>query len=487
MRTTKRRFISVALAGVIAVTIFTGPVRQTTAAAPASVRADEAKQIAVDTYLYAYPLVMMDVTRKVQTNTEMPDTKTKHAPMNQFYHSPEFPDATFTDVVRANADTLYSFLWFDVSKEPLVIDAPDSGGRYYLLPMLDMWTDIFASPGKRTSGTGPQTYAVTGPGWKGKLPKGVMEIKAPTAEGWLIGRTQTDGKKDYDAVHQFQAGLKVVPLSAWGKKGWTPPKGKIDSQQDMSAPVEQVAKMSAAEFFADFTELMKANPPHANDYPILQQMERLGIVPGKSFDLSKASPEAKAALEAAPAAGSAKIQGYAPHAAALVNDWAMIMNPVGTYGTDYLKRAFIAYFGLGANTVEDAVYPSAMVNAKGQPLFERGAKYVLHFEKEQIPPVRAFWSLTMYNDRQLTMYNDRQFFADNPINRYAIGDRDALKFNDDGSLDLYIQRESPGADKESNWLPAPKDGGFSLTMRLYWPKPVVLDGTWQPPGIVKAK
>ncbi len=271
--------------------------------------------------------------------------------MNQFYHAPEFPDATFTDVVRANADTLYSFLWFDVSKEPLVIDVPDSGGRYYLLPMLDMWTDIFASPGKRTSGTGPQTYAITGPGWEGKLPTDVTEIKVP-------------------------------------------PKGTVDPQQDMGAPVEQVAKMSAAEFFADFAELMKVNPPHANDYPILQQMERLGIVPGESFDLSKSPPETKSALEAAPAAGMAKIKAFAPHASVLINNWGMIMNPVGTYGTDYLKRAFIAYFGLGANVVEDAVYPSALVDAHGKPLFQSGMKYVLHFEKEQIPPVRAFWSLT---------------------------------------------------------------------------------------------
>ncbi len=447
--------------------------------APAPVTADEAKEIALDTYLYAYPLLLMDVTRKVQSNTELPDTKTKHAPMNQFYHAPEFPDAAFTDVVRANADTLYSFLWFDVSKEPLVIDVPDSGGRYYLLPMLDMWTDIFASPGKRTSGTGPQTYTLTGPGWRGTLPKGTTEIKAPTATGWMIGRTQTDGKKDYAAVHQFQAGLKAVPLSAWGKKGWPPPKGKVDPQQDMSAPVEQVAKMSAAEFFAGFAELMKANPPHANDYPILQQMERLGIVPGKSFDLSKASPDVRAALAAAPAVGQAKILAYAPHAAALVNDWAMIMSPVGTYGTDYLKRAFIAFFGLGANVVEDAIYPSAMVDAHGKPLFQSSEKYVLHLEKDQIPPVRAFWSLTMYNDKQ--------FFADNPINRYAIGDRDDLKFNANGSLDLYIQRESPGADKESNWLPAPKEGGFSLTLRLYWPKSNVLDGTWQPPAVKRAE
>lgn len=173
-----------------------------------------------------------------------------------------------------------------------------------------------------------------------------------------------------------------------------------------------------------------------------------------------------------------KIRAYAPHASRFVNDWGMIMNPVGTYGTDYLKRAFIA-LGLGANVVEDAVYPSAMVDAHGKPLFDSSMKYVLHFEKKQVPPVRAFWSLTMYNDKQ--------FFTDNRIGRYAIGDRDDLKFNADGSLDLYIQRNSPGADKEGNWLPAPKDGGFSLTMRLYWPKELVLDGTWSPPAVERAK
>ncbi len=284
------------------------------ATALAPVTTDDAKQIAVDTYIYAYPLVLMDITRKVQTNTIIPDTRTKHAPMNQFYHAPDFPDATFTDVVRANADTLYSFLWFDVSKEPLIIDVPDSGGRYYLLPMLDMWTDIFASPGKRTSGTEPQTYAITGPSWRGELPAGVTDIKAPTSEGWIIGRTQTNGKRDYDNVHKFQAGLKAIPLGEWRKKRFEPRKGVFDARQNMSAPVEQIEKMSAPEFFAKFAELMKLNPPHSNDYSILQQMARLGIVPGKSFDLAKISPDAKTALEAAAPTALAKIKSYAPHA-----------------------------------------------------------------------------------------------------------------------------------------------------------------------------
>ena len=172
-------------------------------AAPAPLTADEAKEIAVNAYIFAYPMVLMEATRRVISNAEQVDAH--HAPMNQFLHMTAFPDAKFTDMVRPNADTLYSQLFFDVSQEPLVIHVPDSGGRYYLLPMLDLWTDVFAVPGKRTTGTGEQTIAITGPGWKGALPEGVAEIKAPTATGWIIGRTQTNGKADYAAVHQFQS------------------------------------------------------------------------------------------------------------------------------------------------------------------------------------------------------------------------------------------------------------------------------------------
>jgi hypothetical protein len=337
-------------------------------AAPPPFSPEEAREAAVDAYLYAYPLVLMEATRRVTTN----GGEGMRMPTNQFGHMRAFPDATFTDVVRANVDTLYSSLWFDVSQEPLVIAAPDSGGRYYLLPMLDLWTDVFASPGKRTSGTGPQTYAITGPGWSGALPRDVTQIEAPTATGWIIGRTQTNGKADYAAVNAFQDGLRAVPLSGWGKP-YQAPKGRVDPSVDMSAPVEQVAKLSAAKFFATFADLTRANPPHLNDGPVLQRMARLGLVPGRPFDLTKASPEAKAALEAAPAAAQAKIAAFAPHAASTVDGWGMLGSPIGTYGTDYLKRAFIAYMGLGANVVEDAIYPTARAQTNGQP-FESGEK-----------------------------------------------------------------------------------------------------------------
>lgn len=437
---------------------------------------DELAVIALEAYVYAYPLIVVDVTRQVMTNTEVADPANMISPVNQFVHVPAFPDATFTDVVRANADTLYSSLWFDVSEEPLVIHVPNSGGRYYLLPMIDMWTDVFASPGSRTTGNAEQTFAIVGARWKGELPQDMDMIRAPTDVGWMIGRTQTDGKDDYENVHEFQSGITAVPLSAWGKD-YTPPKGKVDSEISTDSPTEQVARMDAATFFVRFMELTRDNPPHENDYPILARMKRIGLEPGKPFDFEKAPPKIQAALKKAISIAQERITGGGANAGTAVNNWGMILSPIGTYGTDYYRRALIAFGGLGANVVEDAIYPSAFVDADGKP-FDSGKKYVVRFTKDELPPVRAFWSLTMYNDKQA--------FPDNPIDRYAIGDRDKLKFDDDGSLTIYIQRESPGKDKESNWLPAPKSGGFSMNLRLYWPKPEALDGTWKPAAVVVA-
>jgi hypothetical protein len=320
---------------------------------------DQIGDVASSAYIYAYPLIMMEITRRVSTNV----ADTGHfgkAPMNQFGNLPAFPDATFTDVVRPNADTLYSLIWFDVSKEPLLISAPDSGGRYYLLPMLDMWTDVFESTGARTTGTNAQLLVLAGPGWQGRIPAEAMLIHSPTAMGWIIGHTQTNGKADYDAVHKFQAGLIAAPLSQWGKT-YRPPSGKINADWDMKTPpTEQVEKLSAAEYFSLFTELTKLNPPHANDYPILDQMRRLGIEPDKPFAFDKASAEVQRALTDAGPAALKKIKAQFLKAGIAHAGWRTNLTAVGTYGADYLTRAGVAYAGLGANTIEDAVYPTAL-------------------------------------------------------------------------------------------------------------------------------
>ena len=387
---------------------------------------------------------------------------------------PAFPDATFTDIVRPNADTLYSLLWFDVSQEPLLISVPDSGGRYYLLQMCDMWTDVFDSPGKRTTGTSAQVLAIAGPRWQGQLPTEATLIHSPTAIGWIIGRTQTNGKADYEAVHKFQAGLIATPLSQWGKS-YRPLAETINPDWDMrTPPVNQVEKLSPAAYFALFTELTNLNPPHANDYPILHQMLRMGIEPGKPFAFDQVSPEVQRALTEAGASALDRMKARFLKMGVANAGWRTNLTAIGTYGADYLSRAAIAYAGIGANTIEDAVYSTAFTDVDGKPL-NSDNRYALRFNKDQVAPVRAFWSLTLYNERQL--------FAANPIDRYAIGDRDKLAFNSDGSLDLYIQRETPGQDKELNWLPAPASGPFTMNLRLYWPKPEVLDGSWFPPGV----
>ncbi|WP_432261823.1 DUF1254 domain-containing protein [Cupriavidus sp. TMH.W2] len=294
-------------------------------AAPPS--AADAREIATEAYIYAYPMVLMEVTRRVSTNVEAPDSSRIRAPMNQFVHAAAFPDDRFDTVVRPNADTLYSTLWFDVTREPLIISVPDSGERYYLLPALDMWTDVFTSPGTRTTGNGPQHFAIVGPHWHGKLPAGILVYVSPTGLGWMIGRTQTNGVADYASVHKFQAALKATPLSAWGKPGYVPPKGTVNSQQDMTAPVEQVAKMDGDTYFATFARLLKANPPHANDYPILARIARLGLMPGRDFDLNRLPPELQAALRAAPAAGRKLIVAALPRSGTVTNGWRLIGNP----------------------------------------------------------------------------------------------------------------------------------------------------------------
>lgn len=436
----------------------------------------DAYDIGVDAYIYLFPLVLMDTTRRQAVNVELGQAIGR-GPMNVFTHVPIFPPADFRDIVRPNFDTLYSITWLDLTKEPMVVAAPDTQSRYYLLPMLDMWTDVFASPGKRTTGTGAGRFAVVPPDWRATLPEGVERIDAPTPYVWIVGRTQTNGSKDYEAVHKVQAGYTITPLSQWGKAP-EPVKPSIDPAVDMkTAPMIQVAGMSAVDYFGYAAELLKVNPPHFTDQPIIARMRRIGIEPGKSFDVNTADVAVKRALERAASDALKAMKQKIPTLARVVNGWQMNTDTMGVYGNYYLKRSIVALVGLGANLPEDAVYPLNLGDADGKPLTGLN-KYALHFAKSEIPPVEAFWSITLY---------DKDGFPTaNPINRNAIGDRDELKFNADGSLDLYFQNESPGKEREANWLPAPTDA-FNLTMRLYAPKFEVLDGRWAPPPIRKVQ
>ena len=456
------------------------------ASAQNSVTEQEAHAIGVDAYLYFYPLLSMDVTRKQFTNVE-PGKEFGKGPMNTFTNVPEYPPADFKGVVRSNFDTLYSIAWLDLTKEPMVVSAPDTGGRYYLLPMLDMWTDVFASPGWRTTGTQVGNFLVTPTGWRPdlrekvvdqfKLPKDIQRIEAPTPYVWIIGRTKTDGPPDYDAVHKIQAGYKVTPLSEWGKPA-KPPEVKIDSSVDMKTPPKiQVDTMPVGRYFAYAAELLKVNPPHITDQPIIAQMKKIGIEPGKSFDFDKLDPAVRNGLANVPEDAQQLIKWKIPTLARVVNGWSMNTDTMGVYGNYYLKRAIVSQVGLGANLPEDAVYPLNLGDETGRPL-DGANKYTLHFDKGATPPANAFWSITLYDAEG--------FQTANALNRFAVSSWMPFKFNADGSLDLYFQNESPGKDKEANWLPAPK-GAFNLTMRVYSPKADALTGKWNPPPVTRVQ
>jgi len=439
--------------------------------------AAQAEALAIDAYVYGYPLVTMEMTRRVMTNVAAPEGT--RAPMGHLIRLRTYPDASFRDVTAPNADTLYTTAWLDVGEEPWILRLPDAAGRYYLMPLLDGWTEVFEVPGKRTTGTGPQTYAITGPGWKGELPEGVVRYESPTSLVWLLGRIYCTGtSEDYAAVHALQDAISLFPLGAWDQP-WTPPPSRVDPAIDEKTPVrEQVNALPVEAYFSLLAALLADNPPRPADAPMVATLAKLGIVPGQPFELAKLGPEAAQALAGVPKAAFAKIMASFASAGSHENGWVFTTR-TGRYGTNYLNRALITAIGLGANRPEDAVYPTTETDAEGQP-YSGANRYVMRFAKGQLPPAEAFWSLTMYDDQY--------FFVDNPLDRYTLSSRDALRANPDGSIDLYLQHDSPGPDKESNWLPAPA-GRFIPMLRLYWPReappPSILDGSWRIPAIVK--
>lgn len=426
-------------------------------------------------FIFCMPLALMDITRLKITNYETP-VDGKGGPENQMVHFTKFPDANFKDVVRPNADTYYNTASINLKAEPMVLDVPNTNGRYYLLPMLDAWTNIFNSPGKRTTGTEAATYLITGPKWKGNVPEGMKEIKSPTEMVWLLGRVQVNSAEDgKNVVVPLQNKITLTPLSAYGKP-YTAPKGVVSQNLPSGSPNEQLEKMPIADFFNYVNQLMIANPPAEADSAVLVEFAKIGVGPGLTFNANGYDSVTLAALNKIPSEVCNTIKaGVAKGLKPPVNGWSMAFQGVGNFGTDYKLRAAISYAGLGANIPEDAIYPSCAVDSEGQ-LLNGANKYVIHFEKGQTPPANAFWSLTMYDENG--------FFIANPINRYAIGDRNSLKTNKDGSIDLYFQNTSPGKDKENNWLPCPT-GSFNLLLRIYWPKDEVLNGKWTPPAVQK--
>jgi len=434
---------------------------------------EEIIKLAKAAYVYGLPVILTDLTRQVSS-----------VPNNVFIHGHKFPDHTSRLVVAPNNDTNYSSAFLDLGDDAVVLTIPDTKDRYFVVPLMDAWTNVFTSFGKRTTGTHAQTYVITGPHWHGTIPNGLQEVKSPTDLVWIIGRIQVNSPEDQlSFVSPIQDQFKLTLLSDWGKTGAT--SAKKTTHYDEVAPeikavqahqltvVQAVKQLPIDRYFNYLNALLVKNPGLAADSGILQRLAKIGVKPGGKFDLNNFDKDTQEALKNVPN----EIYAAFDNAKANADFKPQNGTQIGHYGTDYLTRAVVAYKGLGALPPEEATYIAYNADADKTPL-NGNNNYVIHFEAGKLPPAKAFWSLTMYD-------KDR-YLSDNPIRRYAIGDRNKLKFNADGSLDIYLQHADPGADKQSNWLPAPADS-FNVILRIYVPTDEYLHDktTWVNPPIKK--
>jgi hypothetical protein len=431
---------------------------------------EEAFQTASAGYVFGYPLVLMDVTRRVRSNFSR--ICPKGAPINQFLHQSQFGEILPPDILKV--EMTGSTAWLDLTDEPLILNLPDMGKRYHKMQMLDAWTNVFATPGTRTIGNGKAYFAITGPNWRGTLPMGLRQIKSPTNLALIVGSTHISNHADCALLRKIQTQYKLAPLSAWDRTYFAPDTVPVNHETDMTtSPLAQVASMDAVEFLGRLSQLLRHNPPAPADGPVMAKLAKLGISRDDVFAPQTMAPKTVRAICDGVEHGRAMVESAAKKPRVmLVNGWEVSTN-TGRYGIDYLRRAAIACSGLEVSVPEDTTSLRTTVDCNGHRLTgEKG--YILHFSSKKTPPVRAFWSLTMYDAHER--------LVDNPIHRFTLGDCHPLAHNPDGSLDVYIQHGRPGGQAEANWLPAPRDE-FNLVLRLYWPKNDVWEGRWLVPGV----
>lgn len=437
---------------------------------------EQVLKIAKDAYLYGLPVVFTDFTRQASGQLS-----------NIFSHGHKFPDHTSRWVVAPNNDTNYSSAFLDLGEDAIVLNIPDTKGRYFVVPLMDAWTNVFASFGKRNTGTQAQKYLITGPKWKGIVPAGLKQVKSPTDLVWVIGRIQVNSTEDQaNFVSKIQDQFTLTTLKNYGKnsisKAGTPavtyktPLPLKAVQNHEFTVVKAIQTLPIVAYFNYLNELLVKNPPLPADAPVIAEFKKIGIQAGGKFDLTAFDQQTQDALNALP---GQVYKAFDVTRQSVENAKPANGAKIGDYKTDYTLRAIVAYKGLGALTPEEATYIGYNTDADKNPLNGKNT-YVIHFEKGKLPPSTAFWSLTMYDQER--------YLVDNPIRRYAIGDRNPLKYNTDGSLDIYIQHEKPGTEKESNWLPAP-DADFNVTLRIYVPKEAYLKdkNTWANPPLKKVK
>ena len=416
-----------------------------------------------EAYLYGYPLVIMDATRR--------QAALSIGPENQLRRVRQFPDASFKGVVRPNVDTLYTTAFIDMAQGPWVFEMAPNNQRYEVMPFMDAWTNVFAAPGTRISGTEGGQFLLAGPDWRGTVPVGMRLLQSPTRLVWLIGRTQTNGSADYPLVHRLQDGVTLRRWSDGAASGAAAQPAWQASAEPSSPPFQQVQSLSTEAFFTRLLALMVDNPAPAADHAVLAEMAKLGMAPGQPLRWSLRD---RWCISLGRWAADFKLARALKQPRQRVRGWSTPPLNLGQYGVDYATRAAVAMVGLGANLPADAFYPNAQVDGQGAAL-DGSHRYSLHFQAGALPPVKAFWSVTAYGPDD--------YLIDNPIQRHALGDRDPLVFNADGSLDLWIQADQPAADKMNNWLPVRAGERFLLNARLYWPRDQALDGRWGMPAV----
>lgn len=426
----------------------------------------------IQAYMYGFPLVVMDLTREV--GTAVPAPGELNAPVNQFGVMTSYPDVTYRVIPRTGLDAQFAVAWADLDEEPLILSVPNTNGRYYVIALFDMWSNVFASIGSRTTGTDSANFLIAGPTWKGHPPEGMAQVyHSPTRYVWVNCQMQSKGPDDYEEVNKLQKQYKLTPLSSWGQSYSPPAEVEVKEDVDKSQTIERIKKMDAQEFYGRMAKLMKDNPPFAEDAPILEKLKFLGIEPGKDFTLNEISPNKARGLRKGMKALALMAKGI--QKLETKDGWLIIPENFANYGTDYLTRAGIALIGLGGIWPKDIMYPTAFNDSQDEPL-DGLRRYILHFEKDQFPPANVTWSVSSYDPEG--------WYVPNVLDRYHLAAWMPLKFNEDGSLDIYIQADSPGPDKESNWLPVPASGPFNLVTRIFWPKEAALNGSWTMPGII---
>ena len=456
MKMTRREFLNVSTAAAVVCAATLLPVEK----AAAAQQTMAAQELLEQAYLYAFPLVLMDATRKVSTNTETPNGT--RAPINQFIHAEKLADAASRAVVTPNVDTIYTQAFLDVGSEPMLYGVPQTD-RFFNVQVLDAWTNTAAVL------EAPGLYAITRSDWQGELPEGVQRINVPTNRVWTIARIVLSGQEDLPNVRAIQDKMQLMPLSAYQMDSWTAPAGTYDPAYDF-VPVQHVLALSPQEFFDTANQLMETNPPAAADAPVLRELAALHVSPGEKFDDKALGLFSGLRWKLMLLQLKGKLKAEAANYAQQMGQWIYYGDPIGDFGTAYTYRAMVALMGLGANTTDVAIYPKTDVDSTGAVLTGKKT-YTLHIEAEPPTKEKGFWSVTAYGEDD--------FLIDNAIDRYCVNDRSGLHRNPDGSIDIILSKEAP--EDTTNWLPV-GEGDFHLFLRIYKPDTAALEG-WQPPVV----